>query len=82
MTFSIPDQVRPPLIVFNLSDHPLRQMACSFNGFFVIVIVKLEQKKTIKKRENRDLRNPGRIARNLVENSIYLVNNFFGHSLI
>lgn len=61
-----------------LSDYPLRQITRSFNGFFVIVIVKLKQKKTIKKRENRDLRNPGWIARNPVENSIYLVNVFFG----
>jgi len=57
------------------------QTASPFNGFIVIVIVKLKQKKKIKKAGNRDLRNLGRIARNPVENSSYLVNVFL-HSLI
>jgi len=57
------------LFFIGLSDDPLRQIARSFNGFFVIVKVKLKQKKIIIKPENRDLCELGQVARNPVNKS-------------
>ena len=65
------------LFFIGLSDDPLRQIARSFNGFFVIVIVKLKQKKIIKKGENRDLREFGYSARNPAnKDQIWQINVF------
>jgi len=47
-----------------LSNYPLKQTASPFNGFIVIVIVKLKQKKIIKKGENWLLREFGYRAAN------------------
>ena len=65
------------LFIIGLSDDPLRQIACSFNGFFVIVIVKLKQKNIIKKGENRGLREFGYSARNPAKkDQIWQINIF------
>jgi len=63
--------------IFKLSDYLWIQTASPFNGFIVIVIVKLKQKKIIIKRENRDLCELGQTARNPVNKSqVWQINIF------